>query len=275
MELRSFRPLIILFMVVMVLLFVLLIFNAINNDSSNTVKKEEEKEDKTKYPEVKDSPKEIQTKVYNENRDYYTGFLNNSMEHENLFGNLREITKEKLATTTRMSITLNSFNVNDLGKINCNSIAWNSSWKGKCGSSKDGVAYYIPVSDFNIRSEEIFNMKIDYSFLNIDDLKIGTCTGPYSDSYVFRYIKDQSIFVSMKKDYSCKNNGILKVTDVSKTQAGKLLTLTVSYSKMQANLVGNKYYYGNPTNHQDKFFFDVTPNGKYYFKASTLIRDFK
>ena len=275
MELRNFRPIIILFGVTMVLLFILVIINAMSNNSSNNIKDTEEENEKINYPKVEDSPEEILSKVYNEKRDYYTGFLNNAMEHENIFGNLKEVNKGKLSITTRMAITLNSFDVNDLGEINCNTISWNSNWKGSCGSNKQGIAYYIPVSDFNLRSEEIFNMRLDYSLLNIDDLKIGTCTGPYSDSYVFRYIKEQSIFVSMKKDYSCKTNGILKVTDVSKTQSRNLLTLTVSYSKMQASLINGKYYYGSPTNYQDKFFFDVNKNGKYYFRASTLVRSFK
>lgn len=275
MELRNFRPLIILFGITIVLLVVLLVINTINSNNSNNTKEDEEETETINYPKIEDSPEEILSKVYNEKRDYYTGFLNNSLEHENIFGNIGEVTKEKLAITTRMAITLNSFDVNDLGKINCSTISWNSNWKGTCGSNKQGIAYYIPVSDFNLRSEEIFNMRLDYSLLNIDDLKIGTCTGPYTDSYVFRYIKEQSIFVSMKKDYSCKNNGILKVTDIKKTQSKNLLTLTVSYSKMQASLVHGTYYYGSPSNYQDKFFFDVTKDGKYYFKASTLIHNFK
>lgn len=275
MELRNFRPLIILFVIALFLSFILLIFNALNTNSNNNNKPEEEEVDNTKYPVIKDSAEEILSTVYNEKKDYYTGFLNNSMEHENIFGNLKEVNKQKLAITTRMTITLYSFDVNDLAKINCNSVPWNSNWRGKCGSSKNGEAYYIPVSDFNIRSEDIFNMKIDYSLLDIDNLKIGTCTGPYYDNYEFMYIKEKSIFVSMQKDNLCRNNGLLKVTGVSKTQAGKLLTLTVSYSKMQANLINGKYYYGNSLNYQDKFFFDVTKDGKYYFKASTLIRNFK
>lgn len=271
MELKNFKPLIILVAVIISLLFVVLIIN-ISSNSHSTSQNKKEKEN-IDYPEISDSEEDILAKIYNEKYDYYTGFINKSGEKDNIFGNEKEVTAKNLDEKTRLSLALYSFDLEDMEKISCSTINWNSSWNDSCGSNSGNNSYFIPVGELNTRVREIFNISPDYSNLNIEDLTIGSCTGDNKDSYIFRYIKDKSIFVSTKRAASCVNNGKLTITDIQKTQAGNLLTLTVSYNKREVLSLGQRKYYGNERTYQDKFFFKVKEDGSYYFNSSTLIKN--
>ena len=273
MDLRSFKPLLILLGIIGVLLIVFLIINASGSIGGSSNKKKDQKETNVVYPQVTDSEEEILSKIYNPDHDYYTGFNNSSYEKENIFGNKKEVVAKTLEETTRMTIALYSFDLSDMEKMNCSSIKWDSNWNNSCGSNNGNMAYVLPVGDLNTRIEEMFNIRPDYSKVNIDDLTIGTCTGGNKESYVFRYIKDRSIFVSTKRTSACTNNGKIEVGDISKTQANDLLTLTISYKKKEVVSLGNKLYYGNTKHYQDKFFFKVKKDGTYYFNSSTLIKE--
>ena len=172
-----------------------------------------------------------------------------------------------------MTLALYTFDLNDMEKMNCNTIGWNNSWSSKCGSNRGNIAYVLPVQELNNRVEEMFNIRPDYSLLNIDDLSIGICSGENKESYVFRYIKEQSIYVSTKRSSGCRVNGKLQVDSVTKTQYKNLLTLVVNYKKYSASYTNNKYFYGESTNYQDKFFFNVTEDGKYYLSRTTMTKE--
>lgn len=268
MELGNLKPLIILVFVMGIVVIALLIFNNINtggNSRSNSGTNKTE----IRYPNIDESAEEILSKIYNENRDYYSGFHNISGESENIFGNEKELNVSKLDQRTLMTIALNNFDLNDLEKISCSSIAWSSNWNDSCGSNSGNTAYSIPVGELNNKVEEIFNKRLDYSNVNLDDLTIGLCTGHSKDSYIFRYIKDKSIYVSVKRNSSCINNGKLEVTNVSKNQSGDLLTLIVSYSKTPVNYLGSRASYGEIKSYQDKIYFKVKQDKTYYYFASS------
>ena len=275
MKLSDFKPLIILGAVVGVLLVALLIITAVNNSSSsNTSNSNSENKSKNiTYPEVTDNEEEILSKIYNPDYDYYTGFINASTEKEGIFGNEKEVVAKAFDQKTRMTLALYSFKLSDMEKVSCSTISWNNSWDSSCGMNGSNMAYILPVGELNNRVEEMFNVRPDYSLLNIDDLTIGTCTGDNKSAYVFRYIKDRSIYVSTKRTNKCVNNGKIEVTDIEKTQANDLLTLIVNYKKKDIISLGNKLYYGNIKEYQDKFFFKVKKDGSYYFNSSTLIKE--
>ena len=129
MELRNFRPLIILGAVIVVLLFAVLIIKLANSGTETKSDQPEQKKTvKINYPTVSDTEEEILSKIYNPDRDYYTGFTNQSGEKENIFGNKKEITARNFDQKTRMGLALNTFDISDLEKINCNTITWDSSW---------------------------------------------------------------------------------------------------------------------------------------------------
>lgn len=267
METKNFKPLIILVAVFGILLIVLLIINNLSPSNNNSPKENESDID---YPIINKSAEDILSKVYNSNRDYYSGFTNSNNETENIFGNEKELSSSKLDQKTKLSIALNNFNYDDLEKINCNTISWDNNWTDKCGSNNN-YAYSIPVIELNNMVEEVFNTRIDYSMIDISNLVIGTCTGN-NKNYKFRYIKEQSLYVSVKNDSSCINNGTLEVTDVEKDQSKDLLTLIVSYKKTPVTYLGNRVSYGTSKSYQDKFFYKVTPNGTYYFIGSTIYK---
>ena len=275
MELRNFRPLIILGGVLIVLLVVYLIITASNNSGTSNKPTSNKKEKNIVYPELKDSAEEVLAKIYNSNYDYYTGFTNKSDEKDNIFGNEKELYSKSLDQTSRMAYALYTFNTQDMTKISCNVISWNSSWNSKCGTNGSNMAYSISVSDLNNRIEEIFNIRPDYSLLDIDNLEIGSCAGENRNQYKFRYIKDRSIFVSEKRDGKCFNSGKIEITSVNKTQHNNLLTLDIFYNKVPTTEINNRSYYGNSTSYQDKFFFKVKKDGTYYFNSSTLFKEIK
>ena len=275
MRLSENKPLIALGVIMALLLVVLLVVKGMGS-VSNTSSDDNSNKKKTAnidYPEINDSAEDVLDKIYNSNHDYYTGFDNDSSEKENIFGNKQEKSVASLSQKTRMTLALNTFELDDMKKMNCNNIGWNNSWlRSVCGSNLGNVAYTLSVQELNNRVEDMFNIRPDYSTLNIDDLTIGTCSGGYSDNYIFRYIKEQSIYVSTKRTSSCVNHGKIDIKSVSKTQAKDLLTLTIDYTKTPTRYSGGRTIYTTPINQQDKFFFKVTGDGKYYLDRTTMTK---
>ncbi len=272
MELRNFRPLIILGAILVVVFMIYIFISLSNTSTSNSSSK---KEEKINYPEVTTSEEDILASIYNSNYDYYSGFINKSDEKDYLFGNEKEVFAKNFDQRTRMALALYSFNLTDLTQVSCNTISWSSRWDGKCGSNGSNMAYSISVSDLNNRIEEIFNIRPDYSELDIDNLEIGSCAGGNRNQYKYRYIKDRSIFVSERRDNTCINNGKIEVTSVSKVQHEDLITLDVFYNKKPTININGKLYYGSSKSYQDKFFFKVKKDGTYYFNSSTLFKEIK
>lgn len=266
-NLRENKPLIALVFIIIIMLIVLLFINVSNSNRSNTNNKTNKN---IKYKEVTDSAEDILSLVYNKNSDYYTGFYDENLKQENIFGNEKQVYVHDFSSKTKLTLALNTFNVSNMKKVDCKTIDWNGNSNLKCGSNLENIAYYIPVQEINKKVEEMFNERIDYSNLDLDNLTIGVCTGNNSNNYIFKYIKNRSIYVSAKRDKSCVNNGKLEVTEVEKNQDKDILTLTVSYNKAKAYTSNNSLYYGDSESHKDKFFFKVDENGKYYFLRSTL-----
>lgn len=278
MKLENTKPLILLGVVIAFLLVILLVVKlggSSNSSTSNTRNDHNKQQTNSniKYPKVNDSAEVILSKVYSPNHDYYTGFDSNSYTKENIFGNKKQKSASSFSERTRMTIALNTFKISNMQKINCNNVSWNNNWpNSSCGSNLGKVAYTISVQELNNRIEDIFNIKPDYSELNIDDLSIGTCTSENKDNYIFRYIKQQSIFVSTKRNSSCNPNGKIEITNVSKKQSSDIITLDVYYKSTQAKYLAKKYYYGESTDNHDQFFYKVRPDGTYYFSSSTVFQ---
>lgn len=266
-SLRENKPLIVLVFIIIIMLIVLLFINISNSDKSSTNNKTTKN---IKYKEVTDSAEDILSLVYNKNSDYYTGFYDENLKQENIFGNKKQVNAHDFSSKTKLTLALNTFNVSNMEKIDCKSIDWNKNDNLKCGSNLGNTAYYISVQEINKKVEEMFNERVDYSNLDLNNLTIGVCTGNNFNNYIFKYIKNRSIYVSTKRDKSCVNKGKLEVTSVEKNQDNDLLTLTVSYNKTKAYISNNSLSYGESESHKDKFFFKVDEDGKYYFLRSTM-----
>ncbi len=234
-----------------------------SSDDPNEYEKKEKKENVV-YTVITDDAKTILNKVYNPVHDYYTGFMNESGEYENIFGNPNQLLTTNLSIKTKMTLVLNTINYKNMQTVTCNKVSFND--KSICGSKNKRVAYALKVQDFNDKFFDIFGYDVDYTTLDTDNLVIGSCSG--TNSYAFKYSEKDGLFVSLYSK-KCPVNGYIKVYNVTKKQVNELLTLDVYYEKRILNSRTKKVF--KVLKKHDQFFFNVQENGSYYLFSTTMI----
>lgn len=261
------KKLIVLIIVIIILLFITLgLYIYTNLDKPKEENKEFEKEntevkEEITYPVIEDSAYEMFNKIYDSNVEIYANGYTVGPVTESIFGNINEKLSVLLNIEYKMTMTLYNFDISSLEKIKCSEISGQENWNGiKCGGASSNEAYKLKVQDLNSKYFEIFNEEIDYTTLDTSNLIIGTCYG----SLPFKYIEEQSAFVSIDKNCAVKNQ--IEVTNITKTQDKDIVTLDVFYKVATINQSTGKRTYSNDK--QDKFYFKVREDGTYYFYSS-------
>lgn len=265
MNIKENKPLLILIITIIILSVTTLVLYLSMQIKSN---KEEEKqktqtEEKT-YKMIEDTKEEILKKVYNENIWFYADGYNYGVVTENIFGNENEKPKELYSQQYKMSLALYNFDIPNLKTIKCDEIGFTEDQNGyKCGGAGENLAYVLPVQDLNNKVVEIFDEDLDYSQLDTDNLYIGTCKGNKNIALPFKYIKDQSIYISTISKEVCQPSKSFEITEVIKTQDKELLTLDVYYTVKELT----------STKKHDKLYFQVKEDGSYHFKGSIMVEN--
>jgi len=262
-ENKKLLALIITIVVLSLITLVLYLRIEIGNSNSENNSNNENKETSEKaYQTIEDAPGEILKKVYNENIDIYSTGYNSGIITENIFGNEMEKSKETYSQEYKMTIALYSFDIKNLETIKCEDIPSSENTNGyTCGGAGQDIAYKISVQDLNNKVAEIFNEDLDYSQMDSTNLYIGTCKGNQEVAIPFKYIKEQSIYVSFLSKDNCGPSKSFMINDVIKTQDKDLLTLDVYYTIKDLTEVKK----------HDKLYFKVKEDGSYYFHSSIMV----